>query len=268
LVTEWFKNASFNQFETSVYARLPLQVRCNSEGVSYHLRGNSGEPDVERYIQSTLKPDSIFFDLGANYGVYTILAADICTNGQVHSFEPQEALFNCIKDSLALNAATNVTLNQMVVANSLGELTFYETKDEDLAGYSSLYSHDWIDGKTITVQATTLDYYIQEHSIQHIDLIKIDVEGAEHDVIQGAEQALESKVIKSLIIEITPPERVWEHGEVKGNASSAREAASLVFKTLTTCGYSPRFVQDPNSEIKLSDLPSKRSADIIFVLDE
>lgn len=138
------------------------------------------------------------FDIGHNTGEFTktaIMAFGIGTT--VHAFEPNPDV------EFLYEKAPNVKISRVAVASSPGSLTLYvptfhnETKSSShLASLAnrpcfSSFDHSYI--KTVPVPVTTVDDYCMENSVTYIDYLKIDTEGYELDVFQGARNMLGNK---------------------------------------------------------------------------
>ena len=148
------------------------------------------EPDTVRVIASALKAGDVFLDIGAHVGQYTLLASEIVgDSGSVHSFEPDPATFQWLSKNVYRNRLMNVTLNHCAVAGSSGSSIFYLSTTENI-GANSLSPGANFSGKTVEVGCTTVDAYVAEKRIGRISLMKIDVEGAELQVLEGAQSLL------------------------------------------------------------------------------
>jgi FkbM family methyltransferase len=99
---------------------------------------------------------------------------------------------------------TNVKLNNMALGKALGQAELYSERDGSvLASLSKRrLDHFDIDFKySETIKVDTVDHYCAEHNIQHIDLLKLDVEGHELDVLNGATKLLQGKSIEMISFE-------------------------------------------------------------------
>lgn len=144
------------------------------------------EIKLTHFLIKNLKCNSIFFDIGANYGFYSLLAKQLVTKGEVYSFEPTPSTFELLQKNL-LNK-DKVFLNQIALFSSERTVNFYE----NLAGKTGLNTFNVFNIKSaaapssfkkIRVRTTTLDRYCLTHSKP--TFLKIDVEGAEGEVIAG-----------------------------------------------------------------------------------
>lgn len=137
---------------------------------------------LDRVMQRVLGPGAVFVDVGANIGYYTRLASTLVgPTGHVHAFEP-------LPSALPLLAANtegraHVTVQPLAVGAQAGELDFYVRPMGDT---SSLEPHP--DAERIRVRVTTLDAELA--GLPRLDLLKIDVEGYELEVLQGARELI------------------------------------------------------------------------------
>lgn len=145
-------------------------------------RHGSYEPGVTRLISSLLRPGANFVDGGANSGFFSLLAARcVGPNGKVWGFEPTPRARNRFIHNVHLNNLSNVTVFASALAATNGERSINISKTED-----GLNSFSQIPGAagTIVVKTQRLDSILEN---ERVDLIKLDVEGAEADALAGAE---------------------------------------------------------------------------------
>ena len=144
--------------------------------------------------KNLINRDMVVFDIGANAGIYSMIAAEILSgSGMVHSFEPSELERNKFKKNFELNNTiddSNVCLVDSAVGSVTGHTTFYLPM-EFKGAYGSLQQPDIQETvRKITVPITTIGDYCYRSDVAKIDLLKIDVEGNELEVLQGADQEL------------------------------------------------------------------------------
>ena len=157
------------------------------------------EPFYE-IIGQFLKLGDVFFDCGANQGIYTLAAAKLVgEKGRVFSFEPQPYAVKCLQDNLALNELNNVTIIEAAVSDQKGMVSL----DLSTSEVSASIVTDFGGEKTLEVETVRLDDVAKEYAVVP-DLIKLDVEGAEYMALQGAADLLkEHKPI--LVLEVMNP---------------------------------------------------------------
>ncbi len=147
------------------------------------------------------KNSSCFFDIGANIGYYSLVAKKFNPSILVHGFEPMPSAAKYFKNNCKINNFNDVEVHQMALTNFMGEATFYSNKNpkfpnevDFLYGDNSLNSDATgvISRVEIKVKTDTLDNFIAAHlkENQKIDLIKLDTEGTENLVLEGASNVL------------------------------------------------------------------------------
>jgi FkbM family methyltransferase len=166
----------------------------------------SGETVLFKLLKKNLVPQHqlCVFDVGANQGQFLSLAQEHLRNLEpdIHSFEPSQYTYNMLCESA--KKYTSVKLNNMALGKTSGQAELYYERDGSwLASLSKRrLDHFDIDFKySETIRIDTLDNYCTEHNIQHIDLLKLDVEGHELDVLNGAVNLLQSKSIQMISFE-------------------------------------------------------------------
>jgi FkbM family methyltransferase len=165
----------------------------------------SYELPIQEEIASLLRPGSIFYDVGANYGFFTLLAARIIGSvGAVISFEPTADNVRTIQANAHANRLKNITVVPCAVSDKSGVETLNLA---EYGGGSALMSagtpRDKI-GET-QVEVVSLDDFASTRGSQPPDVVKIDVEGAEYRVLQGMRGLLATKR-PALIIEFDDAE--------------------------------------------------------------
>lgn len=156
------------------------------------------DPEVRltKFFINNLNENDIFFDLGANYGYYSLLASKLVgPQGKVFSFEPDPENFIFLKK----NKRGNISILNKAVADLNGVVDFYKkrlSKDKmnstiDIENLPRISSKDE-PYKKITVESITLDNFCSKNGI-YPDFIKIDVEGAEEKVLKGAQEILKNR---------------------------------------------------------------------------
>lgn len=147
------------------------------------------------FLLHLLRRDDLFIDVGANVGSYTVLAA-AAIGAKCISIEPVPATFKHLMENMRLNAVSDkVTALNMGVASQAGKLRFTSSLDTT--------NHVVSQGETVTGGAVEVSTDTLNHLAGHLNpaLIKIDVEGFEANVIEGADQVLEKESLLALILE-------------------------------------------------------------------
>ncbi len=155
------------------------------------------EPRETRLLRELLNPGDIFIDVGAHIGWFTTVAARcVGKAGQVIAFEPYPSNAAMSKENVARNNCGNVRMVEAAVGSQPGTLCLARA-GEDSGGVTAL---DWAWDERVSVPMTTLDEIAADMGT--IALMKIDVEGWEAHVLQGAARTLSHT--KHVLIEINP----------------------------------------------------------------
>ena len=172
----WNVVAKENEFQV-LGSRMVIPESCRMPDLILDIY----EPQVTACLKFLLKPGMIFCDVGANLGVFTLFAAKLVgPKGHVFAFEPVPSNFHALKHNVEINNQANVTCISKAVAETNGVSKLY------LSDYNG--SHSLIDnpaafsGIVIDVKTVRLDSL---EGLNHIDVLKIDVEGFELQVIRS-----------------------------------------------------------------------------------
>jgi len=159
-----------------------------------------GKSDTE-FIKKIIKKNDVVFDIGANIGYFTLIFAKLVgDSGKVFSFEPESENFKILKKNVETNGYNNVILEKKIVSNTNGVSTLYVSEK---AGNHRIYKSDnFIESVEIT--SISMDSYAKNNTLKKIDFIKIDVEGAELNVLQGIQNILDSNEHIILFTEFSP----------------------------------------------------------------
>ena len=153
-----------------------------------------------REFADVLKQGDVVYDVGANVGIYSLYASFRVKNlGWVYSFEPLERNIRYLRQHLALNNLQNCTVSECAVCNTEGTLAFSAVDWEPSMARLSPRGE-------ITVPSTTLDNCIYgEKQLRPPNVIKIDVEGAEFEVLSGVARGI-TEFHPTIFLEIHGPE--------------------------------------------------------------
>ena len=145
------------------------------------------EPELA-YLEKVLSPGKVFIDVGANFGVYTLVASKLAgAAGKVIAIEPTAQSFAVLRQNIALNHFANVRAFQVALTQTRGKAWLYHGWDPvgNSLGMDPLRGDEGEE-----VQTESLDNLLEENSIDRVDVIKVDVEGAEELVLRGATRTL------------------------------------------------------------------------------
>jgi FkbM family methyltransferase len=141
--------------------------------------------------RSLIRPGDTLIDVGANIGLWLMGAAKHAgPQGNVHAFEPVPENFVRLTRNLALNDLHQVICQQLALSDKSGQALFYSATDGN-SGLGSLTERERASRPT-EIRVITLDDYCERQAIRRVDLMKVDVEGAELLVFRGATRLLTS----------------------------------------------------------------------------
>ncbi len=158
---------------------------------------SNGESTILKKINS-IKPTTIF-DGGANVGGYSLLTNKFCPNSKIYAFEPVASTFNLLKKNIEPNKNIFPINSGLFNENKKRKIKIYNSHT-----HSSLYEIKGIDysvQKTELIELITGDLFMENNSINKIDLLKLDVEGAELDALKGFEKSFSQNKIRIIQFE-------------------------------------------------------------------
>jgi FkbM family methyltransferase len=151
--------------------------------VGSHLHGcwlGSYEMEMQKRIVREVKRRGIFYDIGANVGFYSLLAATLSDPGLVYAFEPMPTNLYYLRKHLELNRIHNVEVLDMAISGDVGTASF-EVDDGRAMGRLC-------ESGSLGVRTSTLDALLGEKKVAPPDCIKMDIEGAEFRALLGAKE--------------------------------------------------------------------------------
>lgn len=172
----------------------PAEVYCypGSTGGSSVLYTGLYDWDEMTFMLRYLRPGDHFVDVGANIGAYSVFAARIVGDVQVTAVEPDLQARERLIENLALNSIDRPTISDHVLGDKVGSVTFSSGRDT----LNSIVDGESVGG--VTLPMTTLDELAEPVPA----LVKIDVEGAEQEVLKGAGATLSADSPPALIMEL------------------------------------------------------------------
>jgi len=181
LSTLWVPRGPF-LYEFPGY-RLSLQSPRRSQiARSVYFTGQWESAETE-FLKAFLKPDMVVWDVGAHIGYYTTLFASIARH--VYAFEVNTNSLSVLNKNIEINQFHNITVIEQALFRHRCRLTFHEDR---------LVLSENDDDTKPTVECIGVDDVLAEHpDAERVDLIKLDVEGAELDILKGASELIETR---------------------------------------------------------------------------
>jgi FkbM family methyltransferase len=176
-----------------------------------YFGGVAWEPQTTACVTRRLGKGGVFVDVGANHGYFTVLAAALVGSaGRVVAFEPNPIVIDQLRTHVRLNDFTaRVTTVQAALADAPhDDAPLFVSTEPGNSGLSSLVAapsyvkNGWLSpDRTVPVRVDTFDRWFQSSGLRRVDLVKIDVEGAEDRVVAGMAATLASGRIGAIICE-------------------------------------------------------------------
>jgi FkbM family methyltransferase len=204
-------------------------------------------------LKQYLKPDHVFLDIGANIGWFTLLASTIIgQQGHIHAFEPRRPTVDYLRRSVAANGLeAMVTVHDLALDRAAGAQRLGWAKGTRNPGHSKLTDGSEETLETIAVQAATLD----ELALGGVDFIKIDVEGAEMRVFEGAIRTIDTN--RPIILSEIFPEQLHRVSGV---------TAQDVFSWFASRGYRGLIADRERTGEEISAFPGDWKRELLNVI--
>ena len=163
------------------------------------------EPEVAAWFERVVKPGMTVLDIGGHIGFYTLLAAELVGNtGRVFAFEPEAENFAVLSKNVAAAKYANVQLLQKAVTDKVGEIQlFISSQGNDR---HSVYENprSILAEPHVNVASTSIDRFLEAAGWPRVDVIKMDIEGAEPLAIEGMTELLSRSDRLLILIEFAP----------------------------------------------------------------
>jgi FkbM family methyltransferase len=187
----------FDVVEVGTELRMELDMRSLAQrAIAYRL---SDETELA-LVRTLLRPGDVAIDVGANVGLYSLVAAlAVRPGGTVYALEPNPRTAEQLRRNLDLNEITNVIVHGCAAASTRGSAVL-RLSDPLEPGLATIASEE---GEVVAnVETVRVDDVIAEYAIEHVSLLKIDAEGAEADVLDGARTSLENGAVDRVLFEV------------------------------------------------------------------
>ena len=248
-----WKPLSFGRYVRETRLRhANVRVRCDiTQFVQRQLYffGTYEEESCDRWVPIAKQAHTIF-DVGANVGLYSLLAGAANPQAAIHAFEPTPEVFETLVENLRLNDLSNVLANRTAVGRTTGKSFLHLCAGSDGSNEGMNYvSSESVSRSDKAVEVVAIDDYCRTRGIGSIDLLKLDIEGGEFDALLGAERLLSQKAIGCIFVELTE----WA---AKRNGHSTRDIKRL----LADAGYRVYLLQK-GSRLSAVDRESTHNGD-------
>ncbi|MEQ1500479.1 MAG: FkbM family methyltransferase [Parcubacteria group bacterium] len=211
---------------------LPRTLECVVNGKKILILAETGkelkraksyetkEPNTLKWIMDFIKPDDVFYDIGANIGLYSIFPAVYEPKCRVYSFEPESLNFAKINKNIHLNRlSSKVVAYPIALSSSIKLDKFFINKfrvgnalhsfGKSLDNMKKEFKPDHVQGSI----GFNLDYLVFDLGLEFPNHVKIDVDGIERDVVSGGEKVFSDNRVRSVLVEISRDEDYVENRE-------------------------------------------------------
>jgi FkbM family methyltransferase len=215
---------------------------------------------VERCLANKSGRRAMAFDIGANVGAFTCLMASL--GHTIHSFEPIPETFCRLKNNVKSNRLLDrAHLNCLAVGKEQGLVTFHIAENAAATNRMVLPGESRANNASSTqlVATISLDDYCDRQGIKRVDLVKLDVEGMEPYVLQGANALLKERKVAAFLIEICPV-----------NLRAVGLSPAELYREFETARYSPYGLNDdgrPGAKLSLAEIEAMPIANVVLLPD-
>jgi FkbM family methyltransferase len=164
----------------------------NAIGISQFIldHGNTSTVEASHCIERIKHvKNPVIFDIGANIGTFTMWLANYFPNGKIYSFEPQRLVYQMLCGNLAINNIFNVYTHNMALGNTNSKISIsepdYNTRN-NFGRYSLKTDNIISKSEKSIINQITVDNFVFENNISHLDLLKIDAEGMDVEILHGS----------------------------------------------------------------------------------
>jgi FkbM family methyltransferase len=197
------------------WARLRPEISCSIERgavltvpsdsrIARGLYDGFYERREREFLSRFLRPTDVFFDVGANVGLYSVLAATVIDRrGAVYSFEPNQLALGFLRRNMGRMSKCRSTIFGLALSDAIGELEL-SVPAQGFDAWATLGTVATLDGvaKSERVATTTLDALLERAEVEAPTVVKIDVEGWELRVLRGGSVALHGAEPPLLMVEL------------------------------------------------------------------
>jgi len=162
------------------------------DGIKFLLRKNTSDHLVINEIfKKTVygeKPNGIVFDIGANIGAYTLYGAQVAE--RIFAFEPESSNYECLQKNISLNSFKNINVFKKAIGDKKGNVFLYKGYNNKAMSSTTIMTSC----NTERVEMISLEDAVILSGVDHIDTLKIDIEGGEYRLIENVPDYLFEKI--------------------------------------------------------------------------
>jgi FkbM family methyltransferase len=166
------------------------------------------EPETLEWLQKVIRAESVFWDIGANIGIYSLYAAMIAKDCKVLSFEAEAQNYANLCKNIWINNLDNIRPYVIGVSGESSDGSFIDLHLSDVSTGGAVHNlgdrSPWFAGNVVFRQpcyCSTVDNLVEKHALPSPTVLKIDVDGIETSILEGAKKIL-MKTVKTILLEI------------------------------------------------------------------
>jgi FkbM family methyltransferase len=219
---------------------------------------NDKEPETVNWISNFFKDGDVFYDIGANIGIYSLLAKSKFKNLKIYSFEPFLKNFYRLNQNIELNQFDNIHTFPIALSNSNKVSYFYSKDVRSGASGGQIDANIDEHGKEFKIEnkqsvlTFQLDDLINYFKIPFPNYIKIDVDGVEDQIIKGMQSTLKNSALKGLLIELN-------------HDSKTSETLEQTMLSLNFTLENPFHLSENHSRKRRLNNPTNKAENLIFI---
>jgi FkbM family methyltransferase len=176
-------------------------MRINLHGSALAFAMGNAEPPLQDAMRRLVRPGASFWDIGANVGFFTLLACRLVgPSGSVQAFEPVPANAAAIRHNLTINSLTRATVSEVALAAAPGDGTLLVSGYSAFSRLASTSVPADVKAR-LEVRLESVDHLVFDVGLPAPDVVKIDVEGAELQVLEGMRMTIE-RLSPTIICEV------------------------------------------------------------------
>jgi len=228
----FFKSAAY-LVHRHILRKEYLTAKTNKYGLKVKFKTRDGggraiykkdtyEEEITQLIinQISFETGDVFLDVGGNIGWYSLIVSSNFEGIEIFTFEPDPDNYNCLIDNIRINKLAGINPINKGVSSETGNKVLFQYKSSNTGRHSMLPINN---GTKITVETVSIDDFLDEKalSINHVKLMKIDIEGFEYFAFLGAQKLLAK--IPFIIAEYSP-------GYMKKGGVATKDLLEIMFK--------------------------------------
>jgi FkbM family methyltransferase len=218
----WFNKLVFSIFYLRHQGKSETEITVD-DGVRFNVRVNTSDAlmiwevwkaKVYDDKRIPISSDAVVVDLGGHIGAFAVRAARQARRGMIYSYEASNKNYTLLAKNIELNNLDNLYIENSAITNRRGEMFLYTPANNGILGSLLQITSSFAE----KVQARTFADIISEHALERIDFLKVDVEGAEFDILLSCSDEIFAKIQRMII----------EYHEFEGDKRSYQDLVNLL----------------------------------------